>query len=227
MVVVIELQDRGLAATESKPSPRQKVTTEMMVGIASLVDERHSQGKGVVARNIVAYLYDQFNLLIHRTTAGRMISKLGLSWAPMKAYKSTFASHRKKQIRDFIIKIDLYACAHNMGDDSCVFVFTDESYVNTNHGSKKTYMHKDEKKNLVKVKSGKGRRLVILHAITVDGPLCEFENESTTPIDDLEWRGDTCHPKDRPDGKLTYKTLWVAQSHTGDYHDNMTSAMFM
>ena len=29
-------------------------------------------------------------------------------------------------------------------------------------------MHKDEKKNLVKVKSGKGRRLVILHAITVD-----------------------------------------------------------
>ena len=56
--------------------------------------------------------------------------------------------------------------------------------------------------------------------------MCDYE-DNTTPVDDLEWTGDTCHPKDRTDGKLTCKTLWVAQSHTGDYHDNMTSEMFM
>ena len=35
----------------------------------------------------------------------------------------------------------------------------------------------------------------MLHAITLDGPLCEFENDGITPIDDLKWSGDTCHPE--------------------------------
>ena len=28
-------------------------------------------------------------------------------------------------------------------------------------------------------------------------------------------------------GKLMCECMWIAQSHTGDYHDNMCSAMFM
>eukprot|EP00957_Ditylum_brightwellii_P063930 4850094-Ditylum_brightwellii.AAC.2 len=32
-----------------------------------------------------------------------------------------------------------------------------------------------------------------------------------------KWTGD----------KLTCETLWIANSHTGDYHDNMNSEMFM
>ena len=32
---------------------------------------------------------------------------------------------------------------------------------------------------------------------------------------------------EKNDGQLTAKTLWVAQSHTGDYHDNMNSEMLM
>ena len=79
----------------------------------------------------------------------------------------------------------------------------------------------------VKVKSGKGRILVILHAITIDGPLCDFKEDGETPVCNLRWSGDTCHPQNRTDGRLTCETLWVAQSHTGDYHDNMNSEMFM
>ena len=69
--------------------------------------------------------------------------------------------------------------------------------------------------------------MVILHAITLDGPLYECEEDGITPVCDLKWTGDTCHPQKRMDGKLTCETLWVAQSHTGDYHDNMNSEMFM
>ena len=49
------------------------------------------------------------------------------------------------------------------------------------------------------------------------------------PIHDLDWERDFPHPKNkaRDDGKVTCETLWVAQSHTGDYHDNMNSEMFM
>ena len=39
----------------------------MMKGIAVYINERYSKGEGVVANNIVAYLYDEFNTSIHRT----------------------------------------------------------------------------------------------------------------------------------------------------------------
>ena len=188
----------------------------------------HSEGRGVVARHIIAHLVDQFDTLIHRRTAGRMIDKLELSWAPMKETKHTFAAYWKVVMRNYLIKLDKYIKDHNKGDDSKVFVFTDESYVNTNHGMKKTYIPKSkDKQSGVKVKSGKGRRLVILHAITLDGPLCDFKEDGETPVCNFRWSGDTCHPQNRKDGRLICETLWVAQSHTGDYHDNMNSEMFM
>ena len=65
-----------------------------------------------------------------------------------------------------------------------------------------------------------------MHAITSDGPLCELI-EFGVPVTDLKWKGDTPHPTPREDGKLTYETLWLAQSSSGDYHDNMNSEMFM
>ena len=76
--------------------------------------------------------------------------------------------------------------------------------------------------------SGKGCRLVILHAMTIDGPLVQYDDLTGRPIDDLNWSKDTCHPNTaRLDGKTTCETLWVAQSHSGDYHDNMNSKLFM
>ena len=70
-----------------------------------------------------------------------------------------------------------------------------------------------------------GKRLIILHAITPDGPLVE-RDDTGYPIDDLQWSGDTPHPKQQQ-GKLTCETLWVSNSSTGDYHNNMNSEMFM
>ena len=51
--------------------------------------------------------------------------------------------------------------------------------------------------------------------------------ENCVPVDDLKWKGDTPHPTPpRNDGKLTAETFWLAQSHHGDYHDNMNSERF-
>ena len=127
-----------------------------MKGIATLIDERHSEGKGVFAKNIVAYLYDKFNITIHRTHASRLLKKLGLTQAPVESTQNTFASHRKKEIRDFLVKLNEIICTQNNGDDSYVLVFTDKSYVNTNHGNKRSYLHKDSNKNKgLKLKKGK------------------------------------------------------------------------
>lgn len=109
------------------------------------------------------------------------------------------------------------------GDSKYVFIFTDESYVNINHTAKNAYGKAGQS---MKKKTGKRKRLIILHDIGEDGPLMD-RDENNVPIDDLEWPGDTPHPEVRRDGKVTTELLWVAQSHTGDYHDNICSDMFM
>ena len=115
------------------------------------------------------------------------------------------------------MKLDEIVKSINNGDDH-ILVFTDESYVNTNHGARKSYLPKEQDE-----KSG----LKCKHVIAPDGPLCNYEEDGITPVDDLKWNGDTCHPTTRTDGKLTCETLWVSHSHTGDYHNNMTLEMFM
>ena len=75
VVVVIESASRGQGSKTAKLSSNQKVSKEMIKGIADYVDERHSEGKGVVANNIVAYLFDEFNVKIHRTNASKIVKK--------------------------------------------------------------------------------------------------------------------------------------------------------
>ena len=78
-------------------------------------------------------------------------------------------------------------------------------------------------------KSGRGKRLIILHAITKDGPLAEIDEATGKPVMcQLIWKGDTPHPAPVKEGdKHTCETFWIASSHTGDYHDNMDSDNFM
>ncbi len=73
--------------------------------------------------------------------------------------------------------------------------------------------------------SSKGKRLIILHAITKDGPVGKRA--------DLKWNKDMPHPMEYDKGDANFGTpftnnesaelLWVASSNSGDYHDNMNS----
>ena len=69
--------------------------------------------------------------------------------------------------------------------------------------------------------------MIILHAITVDGPLCDrIDNH---PVSDIEWGINNDVPKyvPRPDKRVTAELVWKADTHTGDYHDNMNSENFL
>jgi hypothetical protein len=107
----------------------------------------------------------------------------------------TLGSFRLKAIREFLISLDKYMHAiENGNQDGLVFVFTDESYVHNTHALDHSYLQKG--KEHIARSSSKGRRLSILHAITPDGPLCD-KDDSGKPVDDLKWKGDTCHPTKR------------------------------
>jgi hypothetical protein len=131
-------------------------------------------------------------------------NSLGLSWSKIKPKKKTLDAYRLKAIPDFLIESDLVYKSILSGDSDFVYVFTDESYVHQGHAMDHTYLPKDDK--AIERKTSKVRRPIILHAITTDGPLRATE-ENRKPIDDLLWKGDTCHPTARANGKLSCETL--------------------
>ena len=204
-----------------------KINKDALKEIAKYVDELHSKHTTVNCTKVSEMLMDKLSLTVHKTTIHCAMEKLGLTWAPIKFKPRTFAAHRHEHLRNFLISLDRYTKEINNGNErGLVFVYTDESYIHQNNQSKCTYLSdKQRKEGIDRKKMGKGRRLVILHAITAFGPLCERDKEGF-PVCDLVWHGDTPHPEKDPE-RLTCETLWLANSHKGNYHDNMTSEIFM
>ena len=65
----------------------------------------------------------------------------------------------------------------------------------------------------------------MLNAMMATDALAE-RDEKGSLVSDLEWNGDTPHPKGNIK-KLTCETLWLATSHHRDCHDNVNSEMFL
>ena len=143
-ILVYGGNSRGLGSQIAKVPPKNKVTGDMLKCIAKVVDEEHSKGKAVVARDIVAYLLENFYLKVNRTTAGRALKGMGLTWAPIKKVKRSYSSYRIASIREFLINLDLYEKEVQERCVEYIKVFTDESYVNTNYSSTFAYLPTDE-----------------------------------------------------------------------------------
>ena len=232
------LIDEGVVLVDDDPTPRgagspkyeskSKLTPGQLLLLSKHIDELHANGKSTSKARLQTYLKREFKVEVSLTTIGNYMKKMGLTYRKSKVRKRTLSSYRLEVIRDYLIKLDFYTKAIENGEDY-VFVFMDESYCHQYHSEKSSWFGED---NHINKPSGNGRRLVIMHAITEDGPLCEYD-EYDRPIDDLLWYGpnqkDSCRPmENRPAGaKLTCETLWIAQNKTGDYHDNMNSEMFM
>ena len=94
-----------------------------------------------------------------------------------------------------MVQLDEYLKHIKAGnEDNLKFVFTDESYIHQNHQIKNSYLNKDERENGCDKKLSKGRRLIIMHAITCTGVLVE-KDENGEYVCNLKWNGDTPHPQ--------------------------------
>ena len=146
----------------------------MLKAVYVYVDDHHSKGKGVVSRGVTNHLREKFDVRLHRTTIGRKMGELGLVWNPIKAPPRTYASHRIHTIREFLIDLDKYVKEMRSGGGEYMFVFIDESYVNTNHACSHSYLPTDKKVDgKIYHKSSKDHTSIILHGITEEGPLTE------------------------------------------------------
>ena len=117
-----------------------------MKSVNKIMDEVHSTGKVVVAKMVIAHILKEFNMKVHRTTAGRLMKRLGFIWGPIQDQPKSYAAsaYRTRSIRDYIVALDKYMKKMASGDSDNLFIFTDESYVNINHSTIK-YMVKQEK----------------------------------------------------------------------------------
>ena len=72
---------------------------------------------------------------------------------------------RHSRIRKFVIELSRAIQMEDDGKGEFVICFTDESYIHQNHGPKTSWVNPQKVKGVNRA-SGKGRRLIILHAIT-------------------------------------------------------------
>lgn len=216
-----ELSTRGMGSPNAKS--RGKLSYDQIVALVDEVDYCHSQGMTVTNSMIRNFLRLELNADLSESSVARYFRKIGLSWMPIKSKKKNVGMYRMDALREYLIKFNELYKEYIKSPSECnfVFTFTDESYIHQGHSYEKSYLKAD---SIVNKKSSKGQRLIMLHAITPFGPLVERING--IPVDDLEWKGDTPHPKKRTDGKVTCELMWKASSSSGDYHDNMNSDMF-
>jgi hypothetical protein len=218
---------RGAGA--SKYSNKPTLSRCQMQLIVDEVDKLHAAGKTVVNQLLRNFIRVRFNgATVSKSAMGRYMKQLGLAWKPVRSSKQRLGDYRMDLLRSFLIEFNnLYSIwIANPDDCDFIFVFTDESYIHQTHSNKCSYIPIDKKKECKVVRSSsKGQRLIIMHAITTFGPLCELDNNY--PVNMLQWKGDTPHPTIRCDNKLTCEVIWKATSTAGDYHSNMNSDMFL
>ena len=205
---------------------KQKIHLQHLHSILEYVDASHKKGQAVTVRKIRNHLRNDHHLSISRGQVHYTMKKLGLHYQPLKARRRNMNSFRPERIREYIIGYDKIKRKITSGE-KWVFVFTDESYIHENHHTEKSYFING--KNIEINRSfSRGRRLIILHAITKDGPLAEIDPATNKPaLGRLKWTGKTPHPIREDGDLLTCETLWPADTHTGDYHDNMRSDIFL
>ena len=94
-----------------------------------------------------------------------------------------------------------------------VVYYMDESFVNTGHTN--IYSWYKAKENDIAQQSGKGKRLVLVHAISKHGPL-HTEGARIPHVGDL------------PEGESYETAEWVYEAKSrGDYHTQMNSQRFL
>jgi transposase len=142
---------------------------------------------------------------------------LGLDYKYTKK-RGVFMSSPKRhtRIRKFMIEFSRALQLEAQGTH--VVVFTDETYIHQNHGRLASWVSAEGDGSAGKT-AGKGKRLIILHAITRLGFLCETDPVTDFPISEpaLERVRDS---------RNTAEWVWPAKSKFKDYHDNMDGEGF-
>ena len=118
--------------------------------------------------DLIDALCEEHDVTMHPRTLQNVLSSMGYRYGKTNVIGKMNDAWYVARIRTFLIQYSKALIDQQEG--RCIVVYTDESYVNINHaGSSTWYSSLSSEKDDVVRPSGKGKRLVLLHAFTKDG----------------------------------------------------------
>jgi len=179
---------------KSRGKPPLRVSGDLVSSIRRHIRSMNTQGEHISVRSLRGWLIQEFETDIPIMTLWRALRRIGFAYGRNKR-RSTLKerdyviSARRKYLREKI---------SNRNDNGTLKrpeVYLDETFLNKNHSDDNTWFL-DEDGPWVNKPSGKGQRLIIVHAITING-----------------WVNGA-------------KLVFQAKLNTGDYHGQMNYENF-
>jgi transposase len=151
---------------------------------------------------------------VSKSTLHRWVHSMGYRYGK-KHFTTTTASYRNSLIRNYIYK---YADALKQQEDGdAVIVYMDESYVYSHHCTASFWHHVSNSSTSNDVRGdNKGKRLIIMHAMTKDGML---EVNGVEPSNILTELYHSC--------ALIFNEVCVDDITPADYHDTINGEKFI
>jgi transposase len=209
-VYVVDTSGRGGGASTHINHSRH-VSVEVIFTIIECIREANLAGGGCTTTTLIDAIFKEHHVTLHQRTLRNVLSSMGYRYGKANVIGKMNDAWYVARIRTFLIQYSKALIDQQEG--RCVIVYTDESYVNTNHARKSTwYTTLSSESNDVVRPSGKGKRLVLLHAFTKDGWLAFDRSVHNDRADQLSF---SC------------ELIYEAEKGDGDYHDNMNGSIYM
>jgi len=174
------------------------------------------EGETVTIKKLQSLLEIECNVKASRSVVRKILKRLGYQWGAVQKV----GVRRKRpdltlELREFLLKYS--EALRKQSSGKYVIVYMDESYVHERHSKNYTWFHPNsDDKNRVFCGTGKGKRLIIVHALTKDGLLNVKGHERQQDTEQL----DDSRAK-------TAEWVFVGPVKKADYHKNMNGENFM
>jgi transposase len=198
---------RGAAAA-SHPWRRTLLSADAISLLQLSLLKSKQSAKHCSSRLLAVELEKKLHVSVHPSTIQRWLRKIGYKWKS----SHSIGARSDSRIRGFIKE---YAVALKQQEEGkAVLVYIDESFVHTGHHCRYGWFSDS---NEVRRKSGRGKRLILLHAMSKDGLLAKKDNEGEV----MEVSADVSERA--PNAELVFSGLNVDE----DYHKSMDGEVFM
>ncbi|CAN0312171.1 unnamed protein product [Ectocarpus sp. 4 AP-2014] len=199
--------------------------------LRAFISDKHENGQQVFRRTVREWIKETCNKDLSNRAVGGLLYRIGYRRRRGRIKIPPLNDDRKARIRRFLVEMS--AALTQEEKKEAVIVYMDESFCHQLHGSAYSYFLTDDDgvvQDGMGRTSGKGLRMIMVHAITKGGALAAVD-ENNFPIPEGWFK-----PKDKGKGRQgagsmgteeTAEMLWQAKRATGDYHDAMTDKMFM
>jgi hypothetical protein len=210
LVYVVDTGSRGGGAP-SHVYHEHHVTVDVVFTIMEYIRHSNRTGGCCTSSEVQRCILEEHRLHITARTLRSIMSAMGYRYGRGNIIGKMNDEWYIARIRTFLLQYHMAVLKQLKGE--CVIVYTDESYVNLKHARKCTWYNPDTpEENKVVRPSGKGKRLVLLHAFTEDGWLTL---DPSLHNDRVDQRARSC--------ELVYE----AEKGGGDYHDNMNGSIYV